>query len=38
VRRVAGARFIAETPQRDGLFVAGDWGCAWLITIPESTE
>jgi hypothetical protein len=38
VRRVAGARVIAQTPERDGLFVAGDWGSAWLITIPEPTE
>jgi hypothetical protein len=38
VRRVAGARVIAATPDQDGLFIAGDWGCAWLITIPEPTE
>jgi hypothetical protein len=38
VRSVAGARVIAATPGQDGLFIAGDWGCAWLITIPEPTE
>lgn len=38
LRRVAGARVIAATPDHDGLFIAGDWGCAWLITIPEPTE
>ncbi len=33
-RLVEGARVIAPSPARDGLFVAGDWGCAWL-TPPE---
>ncbi|MGE0026658.1 MAG: hypothetical protein AB7U07_06055 [Thermoleophilia bacterium] len=29
-RLVEGARVIAPSPARDGLLVAGDWGCAWL--------
>jgi hypothetical protein len=33
-RLVEGARAIAPSPARDGLLVAGDWGCAW-ITAPE---
>ena len=33
-RLVEGARVIAPSPARDGLLVAGDWGCAWL-TPPE---
>jgi len=33
-RLVEGARAIAPSPARDGLLVAGDWGCAWL-TPPE---
>jgi hypothetical protein len=33
-RLVQGARVIAPSPARDGLLVAGDWGCAWL-TPPE---
>ena len=34
-RLVEGARVIAPSPARDGLLVAGDWGCAWL-TPPEA--
>lgn len=36
VRRVAGARTLAFSPDGGGLAVAGDWGCAWL-TRPEET-
>lgn len=37
-RRVEGARVIAESPSREALFVAGDWGSAWLIEPPETKE
>jgi hypothetical protein len=33
VRRVEGARVIAPAPAEDGLVVAGDWGCAWLMPL-----
>ncbi len=33
-RRVDGARVMSPSPARDGIVVAGDWGCAWL-TPPE---
>ena len=33
VRRVEGARAIAPSPAEDGLVVAGDWGCAWLMPL-----
>ena len=36
-RLVEGARVIAPSPARDGLLVAGDWGCAWL-TPPEEAR
>ena len=38
VRRVVGARVLTATPDGGGALVAGDWGCAWLITIPDATE
>lgn len=38
VRRVEGARVVAATPAQDGLLVAGDWGCAWLIDLPDPKE
>jgi hypothetical protein len=38
VRRVVGARVIAANDHQDGLFIAGDWGCAWLIAVPEPKE
>ncbi|HMO00599.1 MAG TPA: hypothetical protein PKD59_14400 [Miltoncostaeaceae bacterium] len=34
-RLVEGARVIAPSPARDGLLVAGDWGCAWLTPLEE---
>lgn len=37
-RFVIGARVIAETAARRNLFIAGDWGSAWLIEPPESKE
>lgn len=37
VRRVEGARVLALAGDGDGLFVAGDWGAAWLIDPPEES-
>jgi hypothetical protein len=34
LRRVSGVRAIAATADQQGLFVAGDWGCAWLVDVP----